>query len=174
MDRACRRRCARPTAGLMRRRASRPRVKARWRSLLRDEEQAPADARRSASEIGRFVGLSSPAAKRRIDRLEEGGVIRGYTLKVNQTQLGEHIEAFIELRFAPGTWLARVDGAVTELPESIDRSRSPAIPMRSRTCACETSSTSKASSTGSEVGAGRSNVITTRTVIVLGRTEPAF
>ena len=39
-----------------------------------------ADARRSASEVGRLVGLSPPAAKRRIDRLEQIGLIRGYTV----------------------------------------------------------------------------------------------
>src|SRR5258707_3627156 len=37
------------------------------------------DARRSASEVGRLVGLSPPAAKRRIDRLEAVGFIRRYT-----------------------------------------------------------------------------------------------
>ena len=37
------------------------------------------DGRRSASEVGRLVGLSPAAAKRRIDRLEQIGVIRGYT-----------------------------------------------------------------------------------------------
>ena len=36
-----------------------------------DLEALTADARRSASEVGRIVGLSPPAAKRRIDRLEE-------------------------------------------------------------------------------------------------------
>ncbi|HEY5244113.1 MAG TPA: AsnC family transcriptional regulator, partial [Acidimicrobiales bacterium] len=38
-----------------------------------------ADARRSASDIGRTIGLSPAAVKRRIDRLEERGFIRCYT-----------------------------------------------------------------------------------------------
>ncbi len=77
------------------------------------------DARCSASEVGRLVGLSPPAAKRRIERLEEAGVIRGYTVSLDLHQLGEQIDAFIELRFAPGTQVAEVDSAVIELPEVI-------------------------------------------------------
>jgi len=36
------------------------------------------NAPRAFGDIGRLVGLSAPAVKRRIDRLEEPGVIRGY------------------------------------------------------------------------------------------------
>ncbi len=78
------------------------------------------DARRSASEVGRLVGLSPPAAKRRIDRLERAGVICGYTTLLDHRLLGDQIEAFIELRFAPGTQVADVDTSVTNLPEVIE------------------------------------------------------
>lgn len=64
------------------------------------------NAKSTLSEIGQQVGLSAPAVKRRIDRLEESGVILGYTVVVNHAKLGRPIEAFAELRFA-GT--ARVD-----------------------------------------------------------------
>src|SRR5277367_3348287 len=77
------------------------------------------DARQSASQVGRLVGLSPPAAKRRIDRLEQIGLIRGYTLLVDHRMAGDQIEAFVELRFAPGTQVADVDTAVTDLPEVI-------------------------------------------------------
>ncbi|HEX6021424.1 MAG TPA: AsnC family transcriptional regulator, partial [Solirubrobacter sp.] len=46
------------------------------------------DARRSASEIGRRVHLSPAAAKRRIDRLEARGYIRGYTAIVDHAKIG--------------------------------------------------------------------------------------
>ena len=36
------------------------------------------DARRSYQDIGSHVHLSAPAVKRRVDRLEASGVIRGY------------------------------------------------------------------------------------------------
>ena len=39
------------------------------------------DARRSFQSIGVRVSLSAPAVKRRVDRLEADGVIRGYTAR---------------------------------------------------------------------------------------------
>ncbi|HET6509910.1 MAG TPA: Lrp/AsnC family transcriptional regulator [Baekduia sp.] len=78
------------------------------------------DARRSASEIGREVGLSPAAAKRRIDRLEESGLIRGYTAVLDHARLGSRLEAFTELRFAPGTQVADIDEAVGHLPEVVE------------------------------------------------------
>ena len=78
------------------------------------------DARRSASEIGRLVKLSPAAAKRRIDRLEQAGVIRGYTAVVDHGAVGHSLEAFTELRFAPGTQVDDIDRAVTWLPELVE------------------------------------------------------
>jgi Lrp/AsnC family leucine-responsive transcriptional regulator len=78
------------------------------------------DARRSASEIGRIVGLSPAAAKRRIDRLEQQGVIHGYTAILDHAKLGGHLEAFTELRFASGTQVDDIDHAVAGLPELVE------------------------------------------------------
>ena len=78
------------------------------------------DARRSASQVARLVGLSPPAAKRRIDRLEQTGLIRGYTALLDQRMTGSQMEAFIELRFSPSTQVAEVDTAVTDLPEVVE------------------------------------------------------
>lgn len=77
------------------------------------------DARRSASEIGRLVNLSPAAAKRRIDRLEEAGVIIGYTAMLNHEKLGNAIEAFVEVRFQAGAQVADVDQAFSDLPELV-------------------------------------------------------
>jgi Lrp/AsnC family leucine-responsive transcriptional regulator len=78
------------------------------------------DGRRSASEIGRQVNLSPPAAKRRIDRLHAIGVIRGYTAVLDHAMLGTQIEAFTELRFAPGTQVGDIDRAVANVPEMVE------------------------------------------------------
>ncbi|HZV26178.1 MAG TPA: Lrp/AsnC family transcriptional regulator [Acidothermaceae bacterium] len=78
------------------------------------------DARRSASAIGRLVQLSPAAAKRRIDRLEEAGYIRGYTALLDNAKVGSPLEAFTELRFAPGTQVADIDLAVADLPELVE------------------------------------------------------
>jgi len=46
------------------------------------------DARRSFKDIGTHVNLSAPAVKRRVDRLEADGVIRGYTAMVDPRAFG--------------------------------------------------------------------------------------
>jgi DNA-binding Lrp family transcriptional regulator len=78
------------------------------------------DARRSAAEIGRLVNLSPAAAKRRIDRLEKIGYVRGYTAILDHGLLGGHLEAFSELRFAPGTQVDDIDSAIADLPELVE------------------------------------------------------
>jgi DNA-binding Lrp family transcriptional regulator len=73
-------------------------------SLLRE------DARRSFKDIGRHVHLSAPAVKRRVDRLEADGVIRGYTAIVDPASFGWHTEAFVDLYCAgrmPGDAIKR-------------------------------------------------------------------
>jgi DNA-binding Lrp family transcriptional regulator len=55
------------------------------------------NARRSYLDIGGHVGLSAPAVKRRVDRLENDGVIRGYTTVVDPHAFGWHAEAFVDL-----------------------------------------------------------------------------
>lgn len=47
------------------------------------------------SELAGQLGLSSPATADRVKRLEEAGVIQGYTALVNAPQLGLDLTAFI-------------------------------------------------------------------------------
>lgn len=79
-----------------------------------------ADGRLSASEVGRRVDLSPAAAKRRIDRLEEIGVITGYVAKIDHAKLGGLIEAFTELRFAGTTQVDDIEQTVADIPEVIE------------------------------------------------------
>ena len=74
------------------------------------------NARRTLGDIGERVGLSAPAVKRRIDRLEGSGVILGYTTRVDHAKLGRPLEAFTELRFSGDT---RVD-TIAGIAEGID------------------------------------------------------
>lgn len=78
------------------------------------------DGRLPASEIGRRVGLSPAAAKRRIDRLEEIGVIAGYRAVLDHAMLGSRIEAFVELRFAGETQVDDIEATVAGLPEVVE------------------------------------------------------
>jgi DNA-binding Lrp family transcriptional regulator len=55
------------------------------------------NARRSFQDIGRYVHLSAPAVKRRLDRLERDGVVLGYTAVVDSQAFGWHAEAFVDL-----------------------------------------------------------------------------
>ena len=75
------------------------------------------NARRTFGDIGQEVGLSAPAVKRRIDRLEESGVIRGYTTLVDHASLGQSVEAFAELRFAGSTRVDDIEDIALDVPE---------------------------------------------------------
>src|SRR5919106_3818331 len=55
------------------------------------------NARRSFKDIGGHVHLTAPAVKRRVDRLEREGVIRGYTATIDAAAFGMHAEAFVDL-----------------------------------------------------------------------------
>jgi DNA-binding Lrp family transcriptional regulator len=75
------------------------------------------NARRSYQDIGERVSLSAPAVKRRIDRLEAEGVIRGYTATIEPTAFGWHSHAFVEL-FCEGRMSGtEVSAAVSRYPE---------------------------------------------------------
>ena len=49
----------------------------------------------SLNRIGERVGLSAPSVVDRIRKLEENGVIRGYTAVLDARKLGKDITAFI-------------------------------------------------------------------------------
>ncbi|TYK43075.1 Lrp/AsnC family transcriptional regulator [Actinomadura decatromicini] len=55
------------------------------------------DARTTYADIGDELGLSAPAVKRRVDRLREVGVIRGFTAVVDLDVLGWRTEVFVEI-----------------------------------------------------------------------------
>ncbi|MDZ4369351.1 MAG: Lrp/AsnC family transcriptional regulator [Afipia sp.] len=61
-----------------------------------------ADARISIAELGRLVGLSPPSVTERVRRLEEAGVIEGYTVKINPKALGLPLAAWLRIRPIPG------------------------------------------------------------------------
>jgi DNA-binding Lrp family transcriptional regulator len=60
------------------------------------------DARATYAEIGERVNLSAPAVKRRVDRLLDNGVIRGFTTVVDRSALGWTTEAYVQV-FRHGT-----------------------------------------------------------------------
>ena len=56
------------------------------------------NARQSNAEIGRKVGMSSPAVSERIKKMEEAGVIENYNTLINPFSVGYQLKALITLR----------------------------------------------------------------------------
>jgi Lrp/AsnC family transcriptional regulator, leucine-responsive regulatory protein len=57
------------------------------------------DGRVGYAELGRIIGLSPSAVTDRVRRLEESGVITGYTCEVDPEKLGLGIAALVRLRY---------------------------------------------------------------------------
>jgi len=91
-------------------------------SLLRDERNLElirllqADPRASISELARRIGMSAPAVKERLTRLEEEGVIAGYRLDLDPKALGWPIMVFVRVRPMPGQ-LPRIAELARSLPQ---------------------------------------------------------
>ncbi len=56
-----------------------------------------ADGRTSYTDLGRTMGLSTSAVHQRVRRLEERGVITGYTARVDHASVGLPLTAFISV-----------------------------------------------------------------------------
>ena len=67
------------------------------RMILREVSQ---DAGLSAGELGRRLGLSQPAAWRRIKRLQEAGVIAGARVDADRAALGFGVTVFLGVKLA--------------------------------------------------------------------------
>ena len=77
------------------------------------------NARRSFKDIGDDVHLTAPAVKRRVDRLEAAGVIRGYAAVIDVTRFGSGFEAIAEVYCADKTVPRDVLRAVEAIPEVV-------------------------------------------------------
>ena len=61
------------------------------------------NARQSNTQIGRTVGISSPAVAERIKKMEDAGIISGYHTMVAPLEVGYQLKAIITLRAFMGT-----------------------------------------------------------------------
>ena len=66
--------------------------------ILRELQE---NARMPFSEIGRRVGLSSPAVAERVRKMEDAGIICGYHVNIDYNKMGNPILAFISLTAPP-------------------------------------------------------------------------
>jgi Lrp/AsnC family leucine-responsive transcriptional regulator len=83
-----------------------------WRILGELQE----DARIHFSELGRRVGLSTPAVIERVHRMEEAGIITGYRVEIDRQKVGRPVCAFIRVRVI-GDLISRVIDLAREMPE---------------------------------------------------------
>jgi Lrp/AsnC family transcriptional regulator, leucine-responsive regulatory protein len=80
------------------------------------------DARLSFAELGRRVGLSSPAVAERLARLEETGVIKGFHAEIDPRALGLTLGVVIRIRPAPRE-LRKVAELAQRTPEIVECQR---------------------------------------------------
>lgn len=88
-----------------------------WKIL----ENLQQNARQSFAELGRKVGLSTPAVAERVHRLEEAGVITGYHAVVDMGKLGVPIRVLMRLTIPGGD--LQISRTVTALKELSEISR---------------------------------------------------
>src|SRR5215216_1237634 len=86
------------------------------RRILQELQRNP---RLTMTELGRRVGLSSPAVTERVRRLEELGVIQVYRLDLNPAALGLPITAYIRIRPNPGQ-LPNIAQLAQHIPEVVE------------------------------------------------------
>ena len=55
------------------------------------------DGRISFTDLGKALGMSTSAVHQRVRRLEQRGVVKGYTAKVDHQALGRQMTAFISI-----------------------------------------------------------------------------
>jgi Lrp/AsnC family leucine-responsive transcriptional regulator len=86
-----------------------------WR-ILRELQQ---NARLPFAELGRRVGLSTPAAIERVRRMEEAGIIEGYRTEINLATTGFPILAFVRITVI-GDYIQRTIKVANEVPEVLE------------------------------------------------------
>ena len=71
------------------------------------------------AELGRRVGLSTPAVAERVRRMEDSGVIERYIAVVNPAKVGLPVRAFIKIT-VPGDRLPHFNGLSQRVPEVLE------------------------------------------------------
>jgi|SRR5215813_977208 len=78
--------------------------------LLQKNPRAP------ISQLARKIGMSNPAVKERVVRLEESGILAGFRLELSPKELGYQVIAFVRIRPLPGH-LSKIAELAQSVPE---------------------------------------------------------
>ena len=92
----------------------------RWSKAILDNLQH--EGRMSNVELAETIGLSESPTLRRVKQLEADGVIRGYSARVDQRQLGFEVTAYVLviMEKQPDTQTERFHEAVQQEPHIIE------------------------------------------------------
>jgi Lrp/AsnC family transcriptional regulator, leucine-responsive regulatory protein len=101
------------------RRISRPSLDAADHQIL---NALNVNARISMADLGRLLGMSPQSAADRLRRLEDLGVVSGFSVKLDREMLGLTVGAYIRIRPAMGE-LPRVKGLLADIPEIVECDR---------------------------------------------------
>jgi len=80
------------------------------------------DARLTIQDLSDRVGLSATPCSRRIRNLEQEGVIKGYSARIDETTLGFGFAVFVSVRLdhQSADRLAIFESAIEAMPEVVD------------------------------------------------------
>jgi Lrp/AsnC family transcriptional regulator, leucine-responsive regulatory protein len=73
-----------------------------------------ANAKTAQAEIAEQVGIKAPSVFERIKKMEQNGIITGYTTNIDAGKLGKHLTAFISVTLESGSRYAD-DEAIVDL-----------------------------------------------------------
>lgn len=80
------------------------------------------DSRASYTDLAKKLDLSDVAIKKRIDRLFKNGVIKSFSIALDQAKLGRGLHAFLLVKATPAETnkasaeLAKIDGVMRVMP----------------------------------------------------------
>ena len=75
-----------------------------------------AEPRMGIAELARRIGMSAPAVRERVQRLEEAGVIKGYRVELDAKALGYPICTYVRVRPMPGK-LPKIAELARKMPQ---------------------------------------------------------
>jgi Lrp/AsnC family transcriptional regulator, leucine-responsive regulatory protein len=78
-----------------------------------------ANARRSMRDLAGLAGMSAPSVADRVRRLEDLGLLRGYTVDLDLKVMGYPLQALVRVKPLPGQ-LHMVERMIQEMPECVE------------------------------------------------------
>ncbi len=78
------------------------------------------NCKQSLAQMGERVGLKAPSVLERIHKLEQAGVILGYSAVLDARRLGKDVTAFIGVSLAHPSHIERFEGELSSVPDILE------------------------------------------------------